>query len=123
MPVFVPYVRARLLNYRTLTPLKNLRAALYGKLVAVHGTVVRASNMRPLCLSMAFKCRSCSGVMTFPQTDGKYELPSRCILERDGMLQCTGNQFDPLRGSAKNVIVEWQTIRVQENSADNPVSN
>jgi DNA helicase MCM8 len=116
----VPYIRARLINYRKITPLKNLRAALFGKLVAVSGTCVRASNTTPLCLSLAFQCRTCSGVMTYPQTDGKYESPPRCILDRDS-LQCTGTNFDPLRSSTKNVTIEWQSIRIQENSSENLV--
>lgn len=116
----VPYIRARLNNYRKVTSLKNLRAALFGKLVAVSGTVVRASNTKPLCLALAFQCRTCSGVMTYPQTDGKYEPPSRCILDRDD-LRCTGNNFEPLRSSSRNVIVEWQSIRIQENCSENLV--
>jgi DNA replicative helicase MCM subunit Mcm2 (Cdc46/Mcm family) len=47
----VPYIHARLINYRKITPLKSLRAALFGKLVAVSGTCVRASNTTPLCLT------------------------------------------------------------------------
>lgn len=116
----VPYVRVRLINYRKFTSLKSLRAALFGKLVAVSGTCVRASNTTPLCLVLAFQCRTCSGVLTYPQMDGKYEPPPRCSLDRDG-LQCTGNNFDPLRSSPRNVIVEWQSIRIQENSSENLV--
>ncbi|XP_057371911.1 DNA helicase MCM8-like isoform X2 [Daphnia carinata] len=118
LTIDVPYFRARLVNYRKLTPLKSLRAALFGKLVAVSGTCVRASNTTPLCLVLAFQCRTCSGVFTYPQTDGKYESPPRCILDRDG-LQCTGNNFDPLRSSPRNLIVEWQSIRIQENTSEN----
>ena len=109
----VPYIRARLFNFNLITPLKNLRADLCGKLVAVNGTVVRSSNMKPLCLAMAFKCRTCSGVMVYPQTDGKYEIPSRCNKDRDH-LRCTGTVFDPVRDSTRNVIVELQSIRIQE---------
>lgn len=116
----VPYIHARLINYRKITPLKSLRAALFGKLVAVSGTCVRASNTTPLCLTLAFQCRTCSGVMTYPQTDGKYEPPPRCVLDRDS-LQCTGNNFEPLRSSTRNVTVEWQSIRIQENSSENLV--
>jgi DNA helicase MCM8 len=116
----IPYIRARLINYRKITPLKSLRAALFGKLVAVSGTCVRASNTTPLCLALAFQCRTCSGVMTYSQTDGKFEPPPRCILDRDN-LQCTGSNFEPLRSSARNVTVEWQSIRIQENSSENLV--
>ena len=118
--IHIPYVRARLINYRKATRLKNIRANLFGKLVTVNGTVVRASNEKCMCLAMAFECRTCSGVWTYPQTDGTYELPPRCILDRDE-LQCTGNNFEPMRGSSRNVIVECQSIRIQENSSENLV--
>ena len=114
----IPFVRARLTNYKTITPVKNLRAGLYGKLVAVNGTVVRASNTKPLCLSLAFQCRTCQGIIVHPQKDGHYEVPSRCTVDRDH-LQCTGNSFDPQRSSSKNVVVEWQSIRIQENNSEN----
>ena len=32
-----------------------------GKCIAVRGTVVRTSNVKPLVTRMAFKCASCSG--------------------------------------------------------------
>ena len=114
----VPFVRARLTNYKTITPMKNLRAGLYGKLVAINGTVVRASNSKPLCLFLAFQCRTCKGILVHSQKDGQYELPVRCSLERNNM-QCTGMQFEPLRNSSRNVVVEWQSIRIQENNAGN----
>ena len=117
----VPYIRARLFNFNALTPLRNLRADLYGKLVAVNGTVVRSSNMKPLCLAMAFKCRTCTGIMVYPQQDGKYELPPRCDKNREDDLRCTGTNFDPVRESTKNVIVEWQSIRIQESHSDSNV--
>lgn len=100
--------------------MKNLRAGLFGKLVAINGTVVRASNSKPVCLSLAFLCRTCSGVMTYPQAEGKYEQPTRCILEKDD-IPCTGNIFEPLRSSPRNEVVEWQSIRIQEISSENLV--
>ena len=118
LPINVPYVRARLFNYQKITSLKKIRAALFGKLVAVRGTVVRASNVKPVCLALTFKCRTCYGVMTYPETDGKYELPPRCILFRNES-QCIGNNFEPLRGSSRNVFVQWQSIIIQENSSEN----
>lgn len=117
----VPYVRARLNNYRPLTSMKHLGAAYCGKLVAVNATVVRASNAKPLCLSLAFQCRSCSSLMMAPQVDGKFQPPSRCTALKNGV-PCTGMQLQPCRGSTKNLIVEWQTIRLQEKSSDGLVS-
>ena len=115
-----PHVRARLINFKPITPMKHLGAAFYGKLVAINATVVRVSSTKPLCLSLAFRCQKCSSVLVIQQIDGKYKPPVRCSAEQDNV-PCTGTQFQPIRGSTKNHIVEWQTIRLQEKSSDGHV--
>lgn len=67
----------RVYNYEPLTQLKNVRANCYGKYVALRGTVVRVSNIKPLCTKMAFRCASCGKVQSFPLPDGKYSLPTK----------------------------------------------
>lgn len=69
----------RVYNYDPLTPLKNLRANLYGKYVALRGTVVRVSNIKPMCTKMAFVCRMCRDVQSFPFPDGKFTMPTKVI--------------------------------------------
>lgn len=118
----MPYFFIRLFNYVNTTPLKNLCAAMLGKLVAVNGMVVRASNVSPICVAMAFKCRKCAGVMVHPQTDGMHELPSRCVSGKDNCYSCNGKKFDPLRSSPETKTIEWQSIRIQENGNDNLVT-
>ena len=57
-----------------------LRASVYGRLVCVKGTVVRVSNIRPLCTRMAFRCQSCMQTMSLPLQHGKYATPTKvCI--------------------------------------------
>uniref|UniRef100_A0A671M3J9 DNA helicase n=1 Tax=Sinocyclocheilus anshuiensis TaxID=1608454 RepID=A0A671M3J9_9TELE len=73
-------------NYEPLTPLKSLRANLYGKFVAIRGTVVRVSNIKPLCSKLAF-----------------------CL-----QTECHGRSFTPNRSSPLTLTVDWQTIKVQE---------
>lgn len=67
----------RLYNYEPLTPLKSLRANLYGKFVAVRGTVVRVSNIKPLCSKLAFACNSCGDTQSVTLPDGKYTIPTK----------------------------------------------
>jgi DNA replicative helicase MCM subunit Mcm2 (Cdc46/Mcm family) len=94
---------------------------MLGKLVAVNGMVVRASSVNPICVAMEFKCRKCFGVMTHPQTDGMYQLPSHCYAGKDQFVICRGKKFEPLKSSPKTKTIEWQSVRIQENGNDNLV--
>lgn len=67
----------RIYNYEPVTPLKLLRANLYGKFVAIRGTVVRVSNIKPLCTKMAFVCNLCGDVQSVALPDGKYTVPTK----------------------------------------------
>lgn len=70
----------RLYNYEPQTPLRMLRASVYGRLVCVRGTVVRMSSIRPQCTRMAFKCKGGSHIQTLPLQQGKFATPTKvCI--------------------------------------------
>ncbi|KAM9365006.1 DNA helicase MCM8 [Pholidichthys leucotaenia] len=105
----IPHISARLYNYEPLTPLRTLRASVFGRLVCVKGTVVRVSNIRPLCTRMAFSCQSCSAALSLPLQHGKYAAPTKCIKP-----DCRGRSFVPVRSSPLTHTVDWQIIKVQE---------
>ncbi|XP_066090794.1 DNA helicase MCM8 isoform X1 [Saccopteryx bilineata] len=107
--VSVPHIYARLYNYEPLTQLKNVRANYYGKYVALRGTVVRVSNIKPLCTKMAFLCAACGEVQSFPLPDGKYNLPTKCPEPT-----CRGKSFTALPSSPLTVTMDWQSIKIQE---------
>ncbi|KAM8947570.1 DNA helicase MCM8 [Pelodytes ibericus] len=111
--VNVPYIHARIYNYEPLIPLKNLRANFYGKYVALRGTVVRVSNIKPLCTKMAFSCNMCGDVQSVPLPDGKYTVPTKCPVP-----ECRGRTFTANRSSPLTVTVDWQSIKVQELMSD-----
>lgn len=67
----------RLYNYEPLTALRMLRASAFGRLVCVKGTVVRVSNIKPLCTRMAFRCVGGSHVQSLPLQHGKYAAPTK----------------------------------------------
>uniref|UniRef100_A0A672P3L5 DNA helicase MCM8 n=1 Tax=Sinocyclocheilus grahami TaxID=75366 RepID=A0A672P3L5_SINGR len=79
----IPYISARVYNYEPLTPLKSLRANLYGKFVAIRGTVVRVSNIKPLCSKLAFVCNSCGDTQSVMLPDGKYAIPTKELMSGD----------------------------------------
>ncbi|XP_060580099.1 DNA helicase MCM8-like [Ruditapes philippinarum] len=103
---FVPFIHARILNYGTAVPLKSLKANYYGKFVSVKGTVVRVSNIKPLCTILAFECNNCSTIQTLNLPDGKYILPTSCSSS-----DCRGKVFQPQRSSSLTETIDWQTIR------------
>ncbi|KTG43970.1 hypothetical protein cypCar_00015230 [Cyprinus carpio] len=99
----------RVYNYEPLTPLKSLRANLYGKFVAIRGTVVRVSNIKPLCRKLAFVCNSCGDTQSVTLPDGKYAIPTKCL-----QTECRGRSFTPNRSSPLTLTVDWQIVKVQE---------
>uniref|UniRef100_A0A803SNX2 DNA helicase MCM8 n=1 Tax=Anolis carolinensis TaxID=28377 RepID=A0A803SNX2_ANOCA len=109
----VPYINARVYNYDPLTQLKNIRANCYGKYIALRGTVVRVSNIKPICTKMAFICSTCGNTQSFPLPDGKYTLPTKCPLP-----ECHGRSFTADRSSPYTITVDWQSIKIQELMSD-----
>ncbi|XP_013015464.1 DNA helicase MCM8 isoform X1 [Cavia porcellus] len=111
--VNVPHIYARVYNYEPLTHLKNVRANYYGKYITLRGTVVRVSNIKPLCIKMAFLCAACGEVQSISLPDGKYSLPTKCPVPA-----CRGKSFTPLLSSPLTVTMDWQSIKIQELMSD-----
>ncbi|NXL50318.1 MCM8 helicase, partial [Podilymbus podiceps] len=109
----VPLIHARVYNYDPLTQLKNVRANCYGKYIALRGTVVRVSNIKPLCTKLAFICGTCGDVQSVPLPDGKYTLPTKCLIP-----ECRGRSFRADRSSPLTTTVDWQSVKVQELMSD-----
>uniref|UniRef100_A0A6Q2WQ01 DNA helicase MCM8 n=1 Tax=Esox lucius TaxID=8010 RepID=A0A6Q2WQ01_ESOLU len=105
----IPHISARLYNYEPLTALRMLRASVFGRLVCVRGTVVRVSNIRPLCTRLAFTCSGCSHTQSLTLTHGKFTMPTKCMQP-----ECRSRSFVPNRSSPLTLTVDWQTIKVQE---------
>lgn len=106
---YIPIIHARMLGYDTIVPLKNIKASYYGKFVCVKGTVVRVSNMKPLCIKMVFECNNCSTIQTILFPDGKYVTPTKCTES-----ECRSKSFIPKRSSSLTDSIDWQTLRLQE---------
>ncbi|RDD46487.1 DNA helicase MCM8 [Trichoplax sp. H2] len=102
----LPKISVRISNYEPVIPLKSLKANYYGKLVAVHGTVVRVSNIKPLAVQMAFTCNTCGDMQVMRFLDGNYKVPNKCVSS-----ECKGRSFSPDVSSKHTATVDWQTIR------------
>ncbi|KAL0969003.1 hypothetical protein UPYG_G00221450, partial [Umbra pygmaea] len=105
----IPHISARLYNYEPLTALRMLRASAFGRLVCVRGTVVRVSNIRPVCTRLAFTCSGCTHTQTLTLPHGKFTTPTKCV-----QTDCRSRSFIPNRTSPLTLTVDWQTIKVQE---------
>lgn len=126
------YALHRLYNYEPLTPLRTLRASVFGRLVCVRGTVVRVSNIRPLCTRLAFKCLGCSHTLSLPLQHGKYTTPTKvrtehtayiihhryiisyvcvCVFSQCVQPDCRSRSFTAIRTSPLTHTVDWQIIK------------
>ena len=100
----IPQVIARLSKFGPITPLKDLRANLYGKFATVQGTVVRVSDIKPLVTHLQFTCANCSLDIAHPLKDGKYTNPSPCC----GMIPT------PVHSGPLTRTIDLQKVRLQE---------
>ncbi|KAG8226903.1 hypothetical protein J437_LFUL007817 [Ladona fulva] len=112
-PVDLPTIRARIINFEPVIQLKHLKTNLYGKLISVRGTIIRAGNIKLLCDWLAFSCNSCQNVQCVKQPEGIYTQPTKC---RTG--GCRSKSFTPQRSSLLTLTVNWQSVRLQEIVAD-----
>lgn len=104
-----PLVQCRIVNFPNETPIQDLRTNYYNKLVTVKGTIVRISQVRPVCKWMAFECSSCLSVHSVHQQYGKFLEPQSCPGHG-----CRSRRFVPLRSHKQTITVDWQTVRLQE---------
>ncbi|KAL6841378.1 hypothetical protein ACP4OV_028896 [Aristida adscensionis] len=82
------------------------------KLVAVRGTVVKVSTVKPIVLQMNFQCMKCATDLPRVFCDGKFSPPVSCSPG------CKSRTFIPMRSTAK--LMDFQKIRIQElPSSDN----
>ncbi|KAH0455902.1 hypothetical protein IEQ34_015934 [Dendrobium chrysotoxum] len=101
-------INIRLYNHPdSLIMLKSLKAAYIGKLVSVHGTVVKVSTVRPLITLMDFTCAKCGTTITRAFPDGKFSPPIGCTIHG-----CRSRTFSPVRSTAK--AIDFQKVRIQE---------
>eukprot|EP00794_Sanderia_malayensis_P020314 gene20314-22313_t len=105
----IPFITVRLYNYEPVTYLRNLKANYYGKFVSVRGTVVKVSNVKPLVTNMEFNCSLCSISQVLKLSDGKYNIPTKCISE-----ECRSRSFIPNRSSKATTTIDSQIIKIQE---------
>lgn len=109
----LPMIHPRILNFGPLFHLKCLKAETDGKLILVHGTVIKASSLKFQCSWLAFSCNTCGAHQNIKQPDGIFSKPKKC-----GNVTCRSHSFSVERNSSLTQTINCQTIRVQELQSD-----
>ncbi|CAB9507868.1 Maternal DNA replication licensing factor mcm6 [Seminavis robusta] len=103
-------------NLPSLLPVRHLRTDQIGRLTAVAGTVTRTSDVRPELLSGSFRCNKCGLLAENILQQYHFTRPTLCRNPRCGNLSPKEFTLDSQRSEA----VDWQKLRVQENSDEIP---
>ncbi|KAL1437989.1 hypothetical protein MTO96_048446 [Rhipicephalus appendiculatus] len=79
-----------------------------GRMVAVRGTVVRASEVKPQYRAIGFSCSGCGTEQSVAQPGGYFTVPT-CCPERG----CRSRTFQEQVTSPLTQLVDWQSLRLQ----------
>lgn len=113
-PEYAEQVKGVFVRFRKAVDKLSIRevgSELIGTLVTVDGIVVRATPVKSLITSAAFRCRKCGALVRVEQSG---------LLMRDPPLcpQCKGKSFDLLE--KESTFINYQELRIQEKPEDLP---
>lgn len=106
-------------NLPSTAPVRHLRMDCVGKLTAVSGTVTRTSEVRPELLVASFRCNKCGLLAENIHQQYHYTRPTLC---RNPRCKNT-NPMQFILETSTSEFVDWQKLRVQENSDEIPPGN
>lgn len=95
--------------------IRDIRTDKIGSLMAISGTVTRTSEVRPELYRGSFTCEMCSAVVDGIEQVFKYTEPTTCP-------SCPNQSYWTLN-VAKSQFIDWQKVRIQENSNEIPVGS
>ncbi|CEG47470.1 mcm-domain-containing protein [Plasmopara halstedii] len=104
-------------NFQHVSHIRDLRTKSIGELLSFSGTVTRTSEVRPELLFGAFTCADCGGDTTGVEQQFRYSEPVKCQNP-----YCV-NTFAWELNTEKSVFVDWQRVKVQENSDEIPAGS
>ncbi|KAI8868895.1 MCM-domain-containing protein [Ramicandelaber brevisporus] len=93
---------------------RELRTEYVGQLCAVSGTVTRTSEVRPELLFGSFRCSDCGSMVRDIEQQFKYTEPIICPNP------VCGNRFSWQLIVEESRFIDWQRVRIQENSNEIP---
>lgn len=104
-------------NLPVISRIRQLRTEEIGKLVSISGTVTRTSEVRPELHMGTFICEECNNAVYNVEQTFRYTEPTQCANET-----CNNRGFWRL-DIRQSTFVDWQKIRVQENSSEIPTGS
>jgi DNA replication licensing factor MCM6 len=104
-------------NLPVTTRIRALRTSQIGALTSISATVTRTSEVRPELLLATFTCENCRAVIPNVEQTFRYTEPSQCP-----NLTC-GNRSGWRLEIKQSSFVDWQKVRVQENSGEIPTGS
>ncbi|CCH45630.1 DNA replication licensing factor [Wickerhamomyces ciferrii] len=104
-------------NLPELLKIRELRGEQIGALSSISGTVTRTSEVRPELFKGSFICDNCRAIVEGVDQIFKYTEPTHCP-----NAEC-GNQAYWSLDISKSQFVDWQRVRVQENSNEIPTGS
>ncbi|RDW69711.1 DNA helicase-1 [Coleophoma cylindrospora] len=104
-------------NLPLTTRLRHLRTKNIGQLLSISGTVTRTSEVRPELSLATFTCEACRTVIPNIEQTFRYTEPTQCPNNT-----CANRQGWRL-DIRQSTFVDWQKVRVQENSSEIPTGS
>lgn len=104
-------------NLPLVTRVRALRSSNIGQLLSISGTVTRTSEVRPELSLATFVCEACRGVVTNVEQTFRYTEPTQCPNE------LCQNRMAWQLDIRQSTFVDWQKVRVQENSSEIPTGS
>ena len=104
-------------NLPLISRVRQLRTESIGKLLSISGTVTRTSEVRPELYLATFICEGCRTVIHNVEQTFRYTEPTQCP-----NLTC-GNRQGWRLDIRQSTFVDWQKVRIQENSSEIPTGS
>ncbi|KAI9821659.1 MAG: MCM DNA helicase complex subunit mcm6 [Pycnora praestabilis] len=104
-------------NLPLVSRIRQLRTGSIGRLLSISGTVTRTSEVRPELSLATFTCENCRAVIANVEQTFRYTEPTQCP-----NMTC-GNRQGWRLDIRQSTFVDWQKVRVQENSSEIPTGS
>lgn len=104
-------------NLPLVSRVRQLRTGSIGKLLSISGTATRTSEVRPELFLATFICENCRTVISNVEQTFRYTEPTQCP-----NLTC-GNRQGWRLDIRQSTFVDWQKVRIQENSSEIPTGS
>ncbi|KAI1188064.1 MCM2/3/5 family-domain-containing protein [Nemania serpens] len=104
-------------NLPLVSRIRSLRAKNIGQLLSISGTVTRTSEVRPELSLATFTCEACRAPVHNVEQTFRYTEPTQCPNS-----EC-GNRLAWQLDIRQSTFVDWQKVRIQENSSEIPTGS